>query len=390
MPKYIEPGTYIGEIETGPGPIEGASTGITAFIGRASRGPVLQPTPVASPAEFRSIFGEPIISPMTYLGYAADAFFLNGGTKAYIVRIVSDDAPQVPAGTPSRGGSVEDNLNRPADVKKGLGALKGYEGISLVAAPGADSKDDQQALIDHCEETRYCFAILDSAKNADIDAVIRQRRELDSQKGFAAMYYPWISMANPLTKNTVILPPSGAIAGIYARTAAERGVHKAPANEAISGATGLFCTVTQVEQERLNMEGINTIRSFPGRGIRVWGARTISSDPLWKYVNIRLLFNYIEESVDRGTRWAIFEPCDEKLWARLVQSVSEFLTRVWEDGALMGRKPEEAFFVRCDRSTMTQNDIDSGRLVISIGLAPTKPAEFVVFRIAQHADGGAK
>jgi phage tail sheath protein FI len=219
---------------------------------------------------------------------------------------------------------------------------------------------------------------------------MRQRQELDSQKGFAAMYYPWISIANPFTNNTVTLPPSGAIAGIYARTAAERGVHKAPASEAICGATGLCRAVTQAEQERLNPEGINAIRSFPGRGIMVWGARTISSDPLWKYVNIRMLFNYIEESVDRGTGWATFEPCDEKLWARLVQSVSEFLTRTWKDGALMGDRPEKAFFVRCDRSTMTQNDIDSGRLVLSIGLAPSKPAEFVVFRIARQVDRGAK
>ncbi len=390
MPKIIEPGTYIEEIEIGARPIEGVDTGTVAFIGRAPRGPVLQPTPVASPGEFRRIFGEPISSPMTCLGYAVDSFFLNGGRKAYIVRIVSDDTAQAPAGVLSQDGDVEDDLNSAADIQKGLAVLKGYEGISLVTAPGADSKEDQQALIDHCEAERYRFAILDSAKDADINAVLGQRQELDSQKGFAALYYPWISMADPATNNSVTVPPSGAIAGFYARTALERGVHKAPVNEVINGATGLSCTVSKAEQDRLNPAGINVIRSFPGRGFRVWGARTVSSDPLWKYVNVRLLFNYIEESVDRGTRWAIFEPCnDEKLWARLTQCISEFFVRVWKDGALMGDRPEEAFFIRCDRSTMTQADIDSGRLILVIGIAPIKPAEFIIFRIALQAGGGA-
>ncbi len=373
MPIYAKPGVYVEEIETGAKPVAGVSTGITAFIGRASKGPVLEPTPVSSPGEFRSIFGELIADPISYLGYAVDAYFANGGRKAYIVRVVSDGAT--------------DDLSRPADLKKGFDKLKGYEGISLVAAPGADSKEDQQALIDHCEGEKYRFAILDPAKNADADAVIDQRGMLDSRNGYAALYYPWISMADPATQSPVVLPPSGVVAGIYARTAADRGVHKAPANETIIGAIGLSRAVSPADQSRLNPAGVNVLRPFPGKGIVVWGARTIASDTLWKYVNIRLLFNYIEESVVHGTRWAVFEPCNEKLWARLAQTVSEFLTMTWRDGALVGTTPEQAFLVRCDRTTMTQDDIDNGRTIILIGLAPMKPAEFVIFRVAIQANG---
>jgi phage tail sheath protein FI len=164
-------------------------------------------------------------------------------------------------------------------------------------------------------------------------------------------------------------------------------VHKAPANEIVRGALELKVAITKGEQDILNPKGINCIRAFPGRGIRVWGARTTASDNLWKYVNVRRLFLYLEESIDEGTQWVVFEPHDEKLWARVRQSVSEFLTRVWRDGALMGKTPEEAFFVKCDRTTMTQNDIDTGKLICIIGVAPVKPAEFVIFRIAQWTAG---
>jgi hypothetical protein len=183
------------------------------------------------------------------------------------------------------------------------------------------------------------------------------------------------------------VPPSGYLAGIYARTDSQRGVHKAPANEVIRGALDLKVSVTKGEQDVLNPLGINCIRAFPGRGIRVWGARTTASDTLWKYVNVRRLFLYLEESIEEGTQWVVFEPNDEKLWARVKQTITQFLTRVWKDGALMGSIPDEAFFVKCDKTTMTQDDIDNGRLIVLIGVAPVKPAEFVIFHIAQWQGG---
>jgi len=175
--------------------------------------------------------------------------------------------------------------------------------------------------------------------------------------------------------------------GIFSRSDQDRGVHKAPANEVVRGAVGLKYLLNTGEQDILNPIGVNCIRSFPGRGIRVWGARTLSSNTLWKYINVRRLFLFLEESIEEGTQWVVFEPNDEKLWARVKQTITQFLTRVWKDGALMGTTTEEAFFVRCDRTTMTQDDIDNGRLIVLIGVAPVKPAEFVIFRIAQWQGG---
>jgi phage tail sheath protein FI len=155
----------------------------------------------------------------------------------------------------------------------------------------------------------------------------------------------------------------------------------------VKGAVGIEFTITKGVQNILNPRGVNCLRVFPGRGILVWGARTLSINRLWQYIAIRRLFNYIEESIKRGTQWVVFEPNDEKLWARVRATITQFLTRVWKDGALMGTKPEEAFFVKCDRTTMTQDDIDNGRLICTIGIAPVKPAEFVIFRIVQWTGG---
>lgn len=246
-------------------------------------------------------------------------------------------------------------------------------------------------MIEHCEKMRYRFAILDSEPNVEPagtnGSVKTQRAGLGSAKGYAALYYPWIQGMDPVTKELIYLPPSGALAGIYARSDGERGVHKAPANEKVKGVVGLERIVTKGEQEVLNPEGINVIRFFPGKGNLVWGARTVASDPLWKYINVRRLFVFLEESIERATQWVVFEPNDEKLWARVKQTITQFLTRVWKDGALMGNTPGEAFFVKCDRTTMTQDDIDNGRLIVLIGVAPVKPAEFVIFRIAQWQGG---
>jgi phage tail sheath protein FI len=282
----------------------------------------------------------------------------------------------------------------PEPVKRtGLYTLKNIDEISIAAIPGITTQHLQNKLVIQCESMKDRFAVLDSEEKADFDEIQRQRNLYDSK--YAALYYPWIRVFDPLSKKRINVPPSGAICGIYARSDIERGVHKAPANEVVRGALGLEefdgvkRIITKGQQDILNPKGVNCIRAFPGRGIRVWGARTISSDTLWKYINVRRLFLFLEESIDEGTQWVVFEPNDEKLWARVRQTITQFLTRVWKDGALMGTTAEEAFFVKCDRTTMTQDDIDNGRLIVIIGVAPVKPAEFVIFRIAQWAGGSA-
>jgi uncharacterized protein len=232
------------------------------------------------------------------------------------------------------------------------------------------------------------MAVVDPPRDSSISEVRRFRSQFDTK--YAALYYPWLRITDPtrrpdpgLPPPVLDIPPSGAVAGIYARNDIERGVHKAPANEVILGITDFVTNVTYDRQSVLNPEGINALRFFEGRARRVWGARTMSSDPEWKYVNVRRLFIYLEASIDRSTQWAVFEPNNERLWSSIKQTIEDFLLQVWTTGALMGTKPEEAFFVRCDRSTMTQNDLDNGRLICLIGVAPTYPAEFVIFRIGQ-------
>jgi phage tail sheath protein FI len=207
------------------------------------------------------------------------------------------------------------------------------------------------------------------------------RAQFDSS--YAALYYPWVRVLDPLTGQPIFVPPSGFVAGIYARNDIERGVHKAPANKVVRLALGFERLLNKAQQEVLNPEGINCFRFFEGRGNRLWGARTISSDPEWKYVNVRRYFAYLEHSIDKGTQWAVFEPNGDPLWANVRRTIEDFLLNEWQGGALLGDKPEKAFFVRCDRSTMTQNDLDNGRLICLIGVAPLKPTEFVIFRIGQ-------
>jgi phage tail sheath protein FI len=246
------------------------------------------------------------------------------------------------------------------------------------------------ALVEQCELLRDRFAIL--SVRADQRPVHGILPPHDTTYG--AVYFPWIRVADTRTQDTLLVPASGHVAGIYARSDIERAVHKAPANELVRGIVEqdpapalepLEYRVTSAEGEILNARGVNVIRDFraEGRGIRVWGARTMSSDPLLKYVNVRRLLLFVEESIDAGTQWAVFEPNDEPLWSRIRQAIANFLTTVWRSGALQGAKADEAFFVRCGRDTMTQDDIDNGRLIGTIGVAPVKPAEFVVVRIHQ-------
>jgi phage tail sheath protein FI len=280
----------------------------------------------------------------------------------------------------------------PTSTKKsGLKALEGIDDISIVAAPGSsfgydngyrsDAQTIMGLLISHAENMRYRIAVLDSGNNQAIADVRALRARLDSK--YAALYYPWVRILDPLTQREINVPPSGFVAGIYARNDINRAVYKAPANEVVNLAIGFEQLLNKSQQDVLNPEGINCFRYFEGRGFRLWGARTISSDPEWKYVNLRRYFAYVEHSIDKGTQWAVFEPNGEALWANIRRTIEDFFFNEWASGALLGDKPEKAFFVRCDRSTMTQNDLDNGRLVCQIGIAPLRPAEFVIFRIGQ-------
>jgi hypothetical protein len=279
---------------------------------------------------------------------------------------------------------VRSDTNEPGK-RKGLTGLAEVDEISIIYSPNAQGVAGLVgALITHCETLKDRFAVIDASQGSANVAGLDPRSQNDTK--YAAFYYPWIKVIDPVAGVRRLAPPGGHMVGIYARSDAERGVHKAPANESVRGAVDLEFQITKGEQDILNPRGVNCIRAFSS-GIRVWGARTLSSDTLWKYINIRRLFIFLEKSIDEGTQWVVFEPNNEKLWARVKQTITEFLTRVWRDGALMGAKPEEAFFVKADRTTMTQDDIDNGRLICLIGVAPVKPAEFVIFRIAQYAGG---
>lgn len=278
----------------------------------------------------------------------------------------------------------------------GLEALAEVDDIAIVALPDAGAIEDDdlrflvvQRLIAHASvPSHYRIAVVDGPKGSSLNQIRAFRGNFDSS--YAALYHPWIEILDPTesaapgsTRAKLTIPPSGFVCGIYANTDITRGVFKAPANEVITGLTRFELNINRPRQEVLNPEHINALRFLEGRGNRVWGARTLSSDPEWLYVNVRRLFIFLEHSIDIATQWAIFEPNNEALWRNITRTVKGFLEVQWRNGALLGSTPEQAFFVRCDRTTMTQNDLDNGRLICLIGVAPTKPAEFVIFRIGQ-------
>lgn len=332
---------------------------------------------------------------MADVGTGVDAFELLAAVRAL---------PAVAGDTEGRrlltlaGGSDGNAPTLGAETTEGsyaaaLALLSGLEDVSIVAAPGSSAYAEgpavQNALIAHAERRRaYRIAVLDCAPRQTPGDMRTARGRVDSRH--AALYYPWVVVANPLARpgrddipREIELPPSGFVTGIYARNDVQRGVHKAPANEVVTGALRFELDINFAQQELLNPLGVNCLRYLSGRGLRVWGARLVSSDPEWKYVSDRRYFNYLESSIDRGTQWAVFEPNGERLWANVRQTISDFLYNEWRNGALLGSTAEQAFFVRCDRSVMTQNDLDNGRLVCLIGVAIIKPAEFVIFRIGQ-------
>jgi hypothetical protein len=307
------------------------------------------------------------------------------------------DLPRTPEGRPANltGGS---NGERPTPKdyigndegpgkRTGIKALAEIDNISIIAAPGVSDVSVHNALINQCEELKDRFAVLDPAQGSVVDSdeeddVIFQRNNYDTL--YAALYYPWLAVSGP-AGTSLHVPPSGHVVGIYARVDTERGVFKAPANEVVRGITGVEVKLGDREQDVLNPQNINVIRDFRdnGRGIRVWGARCLTSDSSWKYIPVRRLFIFVEESLYQGLQWVVFEPNAEPLWAKVRRTITGFLRRLWLDGALMGVSEDEAFFVRCDRSTMTEDDIANGRLIAIVGIAPVRPAEFVIIRIGQ-------
>ena len=269
-----------------------------------------------------------------------------------------------------------------AGKRTGIQAFLDNDMVSLMAVPGVVDPNVQLMLVAHCENLGSRFAVLDMPRDAKkVQDILNHREIFDSN--YAALYHPWLEIFDPLDKKNIAVPPSGSILGIYARSDNTRGVHKAPANEVVRACVGLDCQFNKGEQDILNPKGVNLIRAFPGQGIRVWGARTATSNASWKYVNVRRLFIFIEESIKANTNWAVFEPNDEQLWVRVKRTIDVFLTGLWRNGSLAGSSTSEAFFVDIGRSTMSQDDIDNGRLICVIGVAPVKPAEFVIFRITQ-------
>jgi phage tail sheath protein FI len=309
---------------------------------------------------------------------------LSGGTAVTAVHVTADDY-----------------VGNSAD-RTGFAGLEAVDEVTMLSVPDVMAAYQrgiidleavqavQLAMIAHCELMGDRVAILDAPPALNAQQVKEWRVDkagYDSK--YAALYWPWIKVFDPLKGQGLMIPPSGHMAGIWARSDDTRGVHKAPANEVVRGAITLELQITKGEHDQLNPSGINCIRAFPGRGVRVWGARTISSDPEWRYLNVRRLFNFVEESILEGTQWVVFEPNDSRLWDAVKRNVSAFLRRVWRDGALFGTTAAEAFFVKCDAENNTQDTIDIGQLIIDVGIAPVKPAEFVVFRIAQFAGGAA-
>ena len=308
-------------------------------------------------------------------------------------------APPAPSALPSDRLNADDYVGDVAE-RSGFAGLEAVDEVTMLCVPdlmsayqqGAIDLDTvqavQTAMIAHCELMGDRIAILDAPPGLNAQQIKEWRVDkarYDSM--YAALYWPWIEAMNPADGRLTYIPPSGHIAGIWGRNDDTRGVHKAPANEVVRGAVNLEINITRNEHDLLNPEGINCIRAFPGRGIRVWGARTLSSDPAWRYLNVRRLFNYLEESILSGTNWVVFEPNDQALWAKIRRTIAAFLVMEWRAGALFGSTPDEAFYVKCDSETNPAEGIDAGQVVCEIGVAPVKPAEFVIFRLAQYSGG---
>lgn len=439
---YATPGVYVEQVDKGTKPIEAAGTSITAFLGITAEASIKSINDkgeevrdsvlgramlVTNWTQYTNLFGGFVEG--AYMPDAVYGYFNNGGGPCYVtsLRAITEmpkpkakPAPRKPAGkadeAPAEGGDAaaepEPSFG-PLTAKEfigdvsertGINGLEAFSNISLLVCPdvfyGYDGSEDakkrvkqvQTAMIAHCENMQYRFALLDTPPGLSAQDARDWRYYVNFDTSYAAMYYPWIEIADlsDSPQNSKFVPPSGHVVGIYNRTDAERGVHKAPANEVILGATNLEIDLTKGEQDTLNPIGVNCIRTFPGRGIRVWGARTLSSDGSWRYINVRRLFSQVGQSLDVGLQWVVFEPNDSNLWARVRRDIVAFLRVVWRSGALFGATPEQAFYVKCDEELNPHEIRDLGQLIIEVGMAPVKPAEFVILRLSQWAGADAE
>jgi phage tail sheath protein FI len=423
MAQYLSPGVYVEEVPSAAQPIAGVGTSTAAFIGKVAATTVMPNQPgrfqmdadgitpkkdsagnpipvpfvladagvpylVTSWEQFKNTFGDFQVAPATaapadgdkkgttedvpgrnrILAHAVYGFFNNGGTRAWVVRVA--------------------DATNATQVQNALDALKAIDEVSLVAVPGAIDDTIQKKVVDHCAGMGDRFAILDGRRATTVAAadIVGGTGTSD----YAALYFPWISVWDPSQNKSDFVPPSGHIAGIYARVDGARGVHKAPANEVIRGANGLERRLSKADQDGLNPRGVNVIRDFDGN-IKVWGARTLGGDANgeWKYLNVRRTFLYLRKSIDRGTQWVVFEPNTPALWAKITRNINAFLTTVWRAGALFGTTPQEAFYVKCDAATNPVELRDLGQVVTEIGVSVVRPAEFVIFRISQWSGPGA-
>jgi hypothetical protein len=408
--SYQSPGVYVEQAPAGSAPIAGVGTSTAAFVGVFGatvqvpnpeydpKAPVKEPVvpetkafTVPTPAgkvklitnftEFKEAFGDfSVDAGHRALAHAVYGFFLNGGTRCYVTYVA-------PSGT-------GDWTN--TSIASALELLEPIEEIAIVAAPGLSGSTPHGDLKAHCEAQEPTrFAVLDTketfGKTSDQANLSEALTVLGTKNNlpvsdYMALYFPWIQVYDPATRGPQFVPPSGHIAGVYARVDARRGVHKAPANESVLGATGLRYALSKDHQSGLNPLGVNAIRLMNGN-IKVWGARTVGGDGNgeFKYVNVRRLFNYLRASIEQGTQWAVFEPNTPELWAKITRNVSAFLKDVWSAGALFGDKPEDAFYVKCDAETNPPSQRDNGMVVTEVGVAIVRPAEFVIFRLGQKA-----
>ncbi len=300
------------------------------------------------------------------LAHAVYGFFRNGGTRCFVVWVTGE-------------GKIDNALNQ----------FEAIDEIAIVAAPGITETSTLNSINGHCMNMGDRVAIFDTPEDVDISKLLPGKDPIPGNSVYAALYFPWIQVFDPATKTEKFVPPSGHIAGLYARVDSQRGVHKAPANEVLVGAVGLKQNISKNQQAGLNPKGINCIRNLNGN-IKVWGARTLGGDANgeFKYINVRRLFNYMRKSIDEGTQWTVFEPNSPELWARIRRNVTAFLMIVWRSGALFGNTPEQAFYVKCDEETNPPELREQGQVVTEIGVAIVKPAEFVIFHLSQWAGPG--
>lgn len=404
----LEPGSYISVVQGGTtqskvvASVEPVNRFVTLAqsVGSAFSLAAADPNVQVTSLEFDLTVNHPVNGPTSFRQLAMDPrhsrFYRSVVVSPYVDVAPADppnttnppaNRPRVLAATPLAGGAADDLSAITANhYQSALTALEKVDDVNILLAPDRTDLTVQKALIDHCEKMQERFAVLDPQPNADPAAVTAQRNALSSDRGFAALYYPRIVIPDPLADGMLVIPPSGHIAGLYARVDDQKGVHKAPANETLRGLVGLERVLSDDENGPLNEIGVNVIRSFLGRGIRVWGARTIApaAQTQWRYINVRRLMLFVEESLQEGTLSAVFEPNNEALWETLKRTISGFLTRVWRSGALVGTIAEEAFRVRIDRELNPPEVRALGQLVIEVRVAPTTPAEFIVFRIIQQ------